>query len=371
MSTIRPLERSDLTKVANLLVRTFQGREDEASPEMADYLGQLLLDLPDKASDIHSLVYEREKGRIAGFMGVFTQSMSIGGRTLRAAIGNSLAVERDASDPTAGARLCRSFFQGPQDITISDRSNATSVALWRGMGGDVLPLYSLDWMRVLRPLEAATFRLRRRLRLTGPTLPLVRGLDHVAAGLARRRGRDVIEAPQPPLRPRGLRRKDADAGTLIPAIRTLVAEDLLHPLWSDAGIEALLAQAGQKRELGQTVMQVVEDASGRSVGAYIYYLPVHGIAQVLHVLSTRAMTGPVLDVLLLDAYGRGAVAIGGRAQPRLIEALLDRRATLSSAYRCVFGATDPDVLAAVRSGNAVIGGLVGEFWTRLNGDRLR
>jgi hypothetical protein len=371
MSTIRPLERSDLTTVANLLVRTFQGRQDDASPEMANYLGHLLLDQPDKDPDIHSFVHEQEKGYITGFIGVFTQRMSLGGRTLRAAIGNSLAVERNAVDPMAGARLCRSFFQGPQDITISDRSNATSVGLWRSMGGDVLPLYSLDWLRVLRPMEAATFTLRRRLRLIGPTLPLVRGLDHVAAHLARRRGHDIPETPQPPLRPKGLTRKDADVETLAPAIRALVAEDLLHPVWSDAGIAAVLAQAGQKRELGQTVMQVVEDASGQSVGAYIYYLPPHGLAQVLHVFSKQAMIGPVLDLLFLDAYERGAAAIGGRAQPRLIEALMDRRARFSSAYRCVFRARDAEVMAAVQNGKAVIGGFVGEFWTRLNGDGLR
>ncbi len=371
MSTIRPLERSDLAKVANLLVRTFQGRQGDASPEMADYLGQLLLDQPDRDPDIHSLVHEQEKGRITGFIGIVTQRMSLGGRTLRVALGNSLAVERDAVDPMAGARLCRGFFQGPQDITISDRANATSVSLWRGMGGDVLPLYSLDWLRVLRPMEAATFKLRRRLRLTGPTLPLVRGMDRLAAGLARRRGHDIPETPQPPRRPRGLTRRDADAETLAPAIRALVAEEVLHPVWSDAGLAAVLAQAGQKREFGQTVMQVVEDASGRSVGAYIYYLAPHGPAQVLHVLSTRAMIGPVLDLLLLDAYERGAAAIGGRAQPRLIEALMDRQARFSSAHRCVFRASDADVLSAVRGGEAVIGGLVGEFWTRLNGDGLR
>lgn len=83
------------------------------------------------------------------------------------------------------------------------------------------------------------------------------------------------------------------------------------------------------------------------------------------------MIGPVLDLLLLDAYERGAAAIGGRAQPRLIEALMDRHARFSSAYRCVYRARDPEVLAAIQSGKAVIGGLVGEFWTRLNGDGLK
>src|SRR5690606_14197736 len=95
-----------------------------------------------------------------------------------------------------------------------------------------------------------------------------------------------------------------------------------------------------------------------------------GAAQVLHVLSAKGMAGPVLDSLLADAAERGAVAIGGRAQAGLLEPLMDRQAIFSAPTRCVVGTKDTGVLAAIERGDAVLGGLVGEFWTRLNGDNL-
>src|SRR5688572_7524464 len=133
MSVVRPLEHADLQSVANLLVRTFQGRKEPATPEMADYLGQLLLDLPDRDPEINSLVHVSDEGKITGFIGAFTQLMEVDGRVLRAAMGNSFAVDPEGRDPTVGARLMRAYFRGPQDITISDRCNATSVGMWRGM----------------------------------------------------------------------------------------------------------------------------------------------------------------------------------------------------------------------------------------------
>src|SRR5690606_26279218 len=125
-----------------------------------------------------------------------------------------------------------------------------------------------------------------------------------------------------------------------------------------------------KEEYGPMVRQIVRDRAGRLIGAYLYYLRPHGTAQVLHVLPAKGMAGPLLDVLLLDAFERGAVAIGGRAQPALLEPLMDRRAVFSAPSRCVVGTTDAAVLDALQQGDAMLGGLVGEFWTRLNGDNL-
>ncbi len=371
MSVVRPLERGDLQSVANLLVRVFQGRQSAATGDMVAYLARFLLDFPDKHPQINSLVHEAAPGRINGFIGVATQLMHIDGRQLRAATANSLAVAPDANDPMVGARLCRGFFHGPQDISISDRSNAVSMAMWRGMGGMSLPNYSMDWLRVLRPLGSATATIRNHLRLLSATGPLTAGLDALLANYARRRGRDKWDLPVMPTRPPGLQRHDADDAELLAAIPQLVSASSLHPVWSEAALQALLTDAATKREFGPPIRQLVRDRANRVIGAYLYYLRPHGVAQVLHVLAARGMTAPVLDVLLADAAERGAVAIGGRAQAALIEPLMDRHANFSSPYRCFFHTTDAPALAAVQRGDAVLGGLVGEFWTRLNGDHLQ
>jgi hypothetical protein len=337
---------------------------------MVDYLGQLLLDLPDRDPDINSLVHVDEGGQVNGFIGVFTQLMELDGRVLRAAMGNSFAVDPKAHDPLIGARLLRAYFRGPQDITISDRCNSISVGMWRGMGGRSLPTYSMEWHRTLRPVSAATARLRNRLKLRRATASVTSVLDRVVQRYARRRGKVQWEMPALPLRPPGLSRRDATDADLLAAIPALVAEARLHPVWSQAGLQTLLQHSARKSEFGETVRQVIHDRSGRLVGAYVYYVEAHGFAQVLHVLSAKGMAEPVLDILLADAAERGAVAIGGRAQENLLEPLMDRHAVLSGEYRCVFGSSDPAVLDAVSHGDAVVGGMVGELWTRLNGDGL-
>ncbi len=370
MSAVRPLEHADLQSVANLLVKTFQERDEPATPEMADYLGKLLLELPDRDPEINSLVHVSDDGAINGFIGVFTQLMEVDGRTLRAAMGNSFAVDPDARDPMIGARLLRAYFRGPQDITISDRCNAVSVNMWRGMGGASLPTYSMEWRRTLRPVSAATSRVRNRLKLRRATAPLTSALDGLVQRYAKRRGKVEWQTPTMPLRPPGLSRRDATDADLLTGIPELASASRLHPVWSEAGLQTLLQHSSRKSELGETIRQVVHDRSGRLVGAYIYYLEAHGFAQVLHVFSSKGMAEPVLDILLADAAERGAVAIGGRAQANLLEPLMDRHAVLSGEYRCVFGSADAAVKEAIERGDAVVGGMVGELWTRLNGDRL-
>lgn len=370
MTTVRALEQGDLQPVANLLVRTFQRQDAPASSEMADYLGQLLLDLPDRDPEINSLVHVSDEGQINGFIGVFTQLMEVDGRVLRAAMGNSFAVDPDTRDPMVGARLLRAYFRGPQDITISDRCNAISAGMWRGMGGSSLPTYSMEWSRTLRPVSAATARVRSRLKLRRATSPLTSALDGLVQGYAKRRGKTQWQTPALPSRPPGLSRRDATDADLMIAIPELVSGSRLHPVWSEAGLQTLLKHSARKNELGETIRQVIYDRTGRLIGAYIYYLEALGFARVLHVLSAKGMADPVLAILLADAAERGAVAIGGRAQADMLEPLMDRHAVLSGEHRCVFGASDPAVLNAVAQGDAVIGGMVGEFWTRLNGDRL-
>lgn len=369
MTLLRPLEQGDLGPVADLLVRAFQDGK-QASPGLAAYLGDLLLGLPDRDPEISSLVHVNEQGQINGFMGIFTQLMELDGRILRAAIGNSLAVDPEAHDPMVGARLLRGFFRGPQDITISDRSNPISVGMWRGMGGSALPTYSMEWYRILRPASAWTADVRSRLKLRTATAPLMSVLDRVIGRYAKGRGREQWTMPTLPLRPPGMTRRDANDADLLRAIPELVSATRLHPVWSEAGLQTVLTHSARKREFGDTIRQLVHDKSGRLAGAYVYYLEPHGFAQVLHVLPAKGMAEPVLDILLADAAERGAVAIGGRAQAALLGPLIDRHAVLSGEYRCVFGTSDAAVLDAVQRGDAVVGGLVGEFWTRLNGDGL-
>ncbi len=83
---------------------------------------------------------------------------------VRAAICGSLMVEGRDRDPLAGARLLKAFVDGPQDLSFSETANEVSTQLWTRLRGVVLPQYSLDWVRVIRPagfvVDLAASRVR-------------------------------------------------------------------------------------------------------------------------------------------------------------------------------------------------------------------
>ena len=365
--TIRALERGDVTTVANLLVSAFQHTDRPAGPSLVSYIEQLFLDRPDRAPEINSLVHVDATNRVTGFIGVLTQNMSFHGRKLRLAMCNSFSVEKNSKDMMAAAHLLRAFIQGPQDLSLSDRCNPSSLAMWRALRGPSLPYYSLDWQRVLQPAGYLAAQAAARTGYARPLLPIASGVDRLIA----RAGKDGQWALTSPKGAASLTVEDVDDDVLLDIIPELVAEVPLHPVWTEAGLRHILRDAAHKSELGTLVRQVVRGKGGRLVGAYLYHTRPRGIAETLHVLPARDQAPVVIDCLLQDAKSRGAVAVRGRAQPVLLEPLMDRHATFSSPMRCLAAARDPEVLAALNNGEAVVTGLVGEYWTRLNGDGLQ
>ena len=53
--------------------------------------------------------------------------------------------------PLVGAKLLRSALSGSQDLSISESANPLSLKMWEKSGGATLPLFSLSWLRVLKP----------------------------------------------------------------------------------------------------------------------------------------------------------------------------------------------------------------------------
>jgi hypothetical protein len=363
MSVVRALRRDDLVDVANLLGYAFQNQVRPASPALAAYLGELFLDLPDRDPEIEALVHLDATNRITGFIGIFSQSMVHMGRTIRVAIASSFAVDKRSHDPLAAPLLLRAFLQGPQDLSLGDRANSTSVAMWRSLRGPTFPYYSFDWLCVLHPVGYAAARAARRNSMARLMTPLARSLDRMMA-------RRASGGATPGRTVDRLKVEDVDDEALLDVIPELVAEAPLHPVWTPARLRRVLSDAAQKSQLGDVVRQVVRTRSGSLVGTYMYHVRSGDIATTVQVLARKGQAGPVLDCLLADATARGAVAVGGRAQPVLLEPLMERGASFTSPLRCLADARDKTLLAPLESGEAIVTGLVGEYWTRLNDDGL-
>ena len=68
--------------------------------------------------------------------------------------------------------------------------------------------------------------------------------------------------------------------------------------------------------------------------------------------------------------GRGLVALRGRVQPEFAGILLRRRAVFLQAASTVMHSRHQELLAPIRTGDALITGLAGESWSRLIGGRF-
>jgi hypothetical protein len=140
VSEIRNCARQDIPAVAALFQKTFRKSDAPPPASLEAHLADVFLDHLCYDPEIASRVHVNGSGRVTGFVGVFPGRFELNGRPVRAANAGSLMVEDPEADPLAGAKLLRSLIMGPQDIAISETTNALSRGLWERLGGTVVPL---------------------------------------------------------------------------------------------------------------------------------------------------------------------------------------------------------------------------------------
>lgn len=365
MRTVRPLAVADLPALANLFVKTFRDGRDRASPELANYLEHHYLTGPFCHPDIPALVHIDDAGRLTGFVGVNTLPMRLGDRRLRVAVCGALMVENPAADPMAGARLLRVFLAGPQDLSISETANDVSIALWTRLGGQVLPTYSLEWLRILRPASFVVDRMASRVSALAVFKPLALGLDRFLAGRNAKTGPRwscLGEKSEPP---RGLVVEPIEPADFAAFFGQLTQHCRLRPDFDAAELDYVVAEAASIRQLGEARAATVRTPQGEIIGAAFYYYRPRGLATVLQIAAAFRRLPATLDALLAHIHAAGAIGVIGRSQPALVEASLDRRIVLLPFVATVGHARDPAVMEAIKSGDAFLNGFVGEKWSRL------
>lgn len=358
---IRPATAADLPAVARLFHQTFRDRDDPAPASLAGYLKDLFIDHPARQPELSSLVYVAPGGNIGGFIGVLPLALSLGSRRLRAAVAGSLMVDRPSANPLAGARLLRSFLAGPQDLSISETANEVSRRMWERLGGRAAPSYSMEWVRILRPAGFAVASVE-------PAFAPARALGPLAGLADRLAGR--LKANPLRLAPVTGRDREAADDELVRLIGEFASGHALRPQWPAECLAWMLAHAASKARHGPVFRRIVEAPTGDPVGLYIYYGRPRQVAYVLQVLARRGWAETVIDRLLGHAWETGSVAVRGRLQPELMDALLRRRALLFHRSSLVVHGRDGAALSAIAAGDALITGLAGESWTRIIGDEF-
>jgi len=359
MGSLRAFVEADIPQVTRLhgaVFRTGAAADPAALETYRDYFTRVFLENPSRDEALPSLVYQEHGGQIVGFLGVVPRRMTMNGRPVQAAISSQFVVDPASHVGLVAVRLARAFLEGPQDLSISDEANDVARRLWEGLGGTTSLLHSLHWTRPLRPARLALSLLRGRARLAplavaaGPLAPIV-------DALATRMPHSQLHQAKP----------DTSVGDDLSEARVLAClpqigrAGSLRVVYDVGMLPWLLARARARKSAGQIHAALIRQDQ-RVLGWYVYHLGRDHIANVLQLVSDGDAIAEVLDHLFYHAGQHGAVAAGGRLEPRHLQ-------TLSDKY-CVFHrrgpwvlikAKKPELIRSFESGDASFSRLDGEW----------
>jgi hypothetical protein len=330
---VRRFGEDDITEVARLHQKIFQpshGGQAGAAERYSTYFRRVFLDNPVRDAALPSLVYEDSDRRIRGFLGVVPREMRVNGRRYQAAVSSQFIVDPDPSAGLVAVRLAKAFLDGPQDLAVSDEATDVSRRIWEGLGGATSLVHSLHWTRPLRPARLALSFVRARR-----TLAAIAAAAAPLAGIV-----DAFAAPAlSRLAPRAtpLDELPVDEEEFSRCHGAFAETAALHVEYDGRSRRWLLDRARERRPNGELRLAALRN--GGAAGWYVYHLE-GGSAEVLHVAATPPSAESVLAHLFADARARGAVAVHGRVEPRLLQALADAH--------CVFHRRGPWMLIHAR-----------------------
>ncbi len=354
--------------MAALFQRAFRRTEKPASDALVDCLGRLYLDHPLSHDSLPSFVHESPIG-ISGFVGRHRLPMTFAGREVNGALLSTIMADNRACDPLIGPKLLKAALTGPQDFSFTETASEVSLHMLQRAGSLGLASYSLNWIRIIRPAQWLADQAARRFRPLGLLRILAGAGDDMLLGRIRSdRPRWLGFAPRKSGRAAAV--EEIDHHAFANLFADLSQRFALRPRWSAEDLSALAMEAVLKQEFGPAILASVCDQRGRPVGCFFYHFRKGSVARVLQVIAAPGSEGAVVDALIAHAADRGAAAIIGRTEPYLMEAMLGRRIGFTNTASSMIHTRDAEIKAAVKGGDALLNGLVGEQWSRLLGNRF-
>jgi hypothetical protein len=366
MNSIRAFTKNDIPQVVNLFQKVFfnNGQTAPSSSNLSAYFEGTFFHSPwtedGTEEEIRSLVYETSDGAIVGFIGIIPRRMLLHGRPIRAAVSMHFMVEPGSRSTLAGVQLLKTFFSGPQDLSLTDSAGALGRKIWEGFGGATALAYSINWVRLLRPSRYVLRLLARKNRLLrlfaallSPLCPIVDAMASCA--LPHRFGKPVAS----------LHSKDLDQETLLAGIAQFPSGYALRPDYDPGSLFWLLAKADQLARPGVLRKVALHNDDGEMVGWYLYELSADGMGEVLQIVGRRNSFGEVLDHLFYHGRKNGAVALSGRLDPKFAQEFSDKYCFFNCGGPWTLThSRNPEILQAIYQGDMFLTRLEGEWLMR-------
>jgi len=264
---------------------------------------------------------------------------------------------------STGVMLLKTFLAGPQDLSLTDEANIASRNLWERLGGTASLLYSIHWMRPLRPSRFvvslfSSFVQERKpwTYLASASSPICNLADAI---LVRKLPRYFSQtAPQ-------VSAESLNTETLLKRLSEFSNTRSLWPEYDDRSLKWLLEVITQKEHLGALRIMAVYNGKREMIGWYLYHLKPGGVSAVLQIVARNNSMGEVLDHLFYDAWQQDSVAVSGRLDPRFMREVSDKYCFFNCGRPWVLiHSRNPDLLQAFQDGDAMLSKLEGEWCMR-------
>jgi hypothetical protein len=339
------MTRGDLPRLVHLYRRAFSETPAVPDAELERYLGGVLFANPWRTDDIPSLVYE-DAGTVVGALGVVPRTLLLDRRPVRMAVANHFVADPDLGG-LAGIHLLRAFFKGKHDLGIAE-GNEASRKVWQTLGGTLSPVYSVHGVTPIRPAAYAVASTGRGALARALAMPLDAVLTRLPGPFRRR-------AP-------AFRDEELDVPAFLDALAELTRSYRVRPHYDETSARWLFDLLDRKARFGRLRKRLLREGD-RIVGWCVWYEKPRGVGQVVQVCATPADADAVLAWLTHRALVTGLVALAGGLNPLAFGAQAAQILLVSRSHTwMLLQARDPELLAAIQSGQAFLSKMEAEWW---------
>jgi hypothetical protein len=332
---------------------------------LKSYYTEVFFHNPWYDEQLPSLVYRCDKGKVTGFVGVIPRLMSVNGSTVKVAVAHRLMVDPQGGTPLAAVKLVKRFFSGPQDLSLADGANDLGRKFWEGMGGSTAYIYSMNWIRPLKPCRYAMSLLKEN-KYIRPVAVISWPLCYLADALASA-ARSSPFCLQPPDNHTAV---EIDEQLLLRCIAELSQDCCLRPEYDIEAVKWLWDFLKSNKHRGELKGAAVYNTNNMLTGAYLYYLNQREICEVMLLAARNDSRDDVLRHLLSRASKDGAVCVVGRFEPKFTHSFWTEQCLVKRGSWALVKAKDAELLNIINRGDAHISPLEGELWLRSPRDIL-
>jgi len=355
-AAVRAMTDADFPRLLALYEQVSGRPKGTTSAQLSRHLNRVFIDNPWRDHTFPSLVVEQDDGSLCGCLGIVPRPMVFAGKEIVSAICHSFLMAPESRAGLSAIELVRVFLSGPQELSMC-QGETTSSRIWQLFGGQISQIYSLCWVRSLRPATHTLSFLSRRGVPELITLlfkPFGIAADAVASHLAPAAFK--FRKPE-------LTGTELDVDQVLAAAPRLFHGKQLHPLYNAEGLAWLLATLQMNPARGMLRKVMVCDGS-EVLGWYIYYMRDGLIADVAQIAGTKNTVTRVFDHLLWQAHRDGAIAASGQVDPVLFDTLSERGCLLRNPEPrwLLMHSRNSALTSAVNNGQAFLSRIDGEWW---------